>query len=154
MFRKRHDLFYAVFYRMWHTSLVNDRNYFWHLWQGQLHIKYLQGKILLIFIIIFNIISKYVSKSFHMNYEVLLFLKLFSALMTRVFLHIISSRHNSELKLFFPIEIKKIFHLKFSLKIYLLLYLYDIENDDKAQKNFILKVYYMKLLLSLVQKRI
>ena len=88
-----------------------------------------------------------------MNYEVLLFLKLFSALMTWVTLHIISSRHNSELKLFFPIEIKKIFHLKFSLKIYLLLYDIDIENDDKAQKNFILKVYYMKLPLSLVQKR-
>ena len=47
--------------------------------------------------------------------------------MTRAISYIISSKYNSEFKFCFPIEINKIFHL----------YLYDIENGDKAQKNFI-----------------
>ena len=44
--------------------------------KGQLHIEFLQDKIIVIFIIIFNIIRKFVSKSFYMNYEVLSIFKI------------------------------------------------------------------------------
>ena len=65
------------------------------VWRMMRNLKCIVHSIPLIFIIIFNIISKLVSKSFYMNYEVLLFFTLFSALMTRATSYIISSRHNS-----------------------------------------------------------
>ena len=82
-----------------------------------------------------------------MNYEVLLFFKLFSAYMTSVTVYIISLRHKFYFedilyKVAFIISTENNWEYNFIIYVKTLQNIFadDIENDDKDLKNFILKI--------------